>query len=57
MNKVQPAIVNYEHHLRDRFGDLPCNDPDTCFEQVKRLRDELGFSEIAFGNPKTNLAE
>lgn len=57
MNKAQPKIVAYERQLRKRFGDLPCDDPDTCFQQTKRLRDELGYPDVKFGNPKTNLAE
>jgi hypothetical protein len=57
INKVQPAIVEYAHHLRSRFGALPCNDPESCFLQLKKLRDDLGYPQVAFGNPKTNLAE
>jgi hypothetical protein len=57
MKKAQPAIVVYEQQLRKRFGDLACDDPDTCFQQTKRLRDELGYPDVKFGNPKTNSAE
>jgi hypothetical protein len=57
LNKVQPAIVEYAHSLRSRFGRRTCDDPKTCFELAKELRDTIGFTQIKLGNPKTRLAE
>jgi hypothetical protein len=57
LNKVQPAIVEYAHSLRNHFGGRSCDDPETCFELAKELRDTIGFKEIKLGNPKTHLAE
>ena len=55
-SQLHPAIVRHARELRDRLGIRRCDDPTSCFDNTKRLRDLMGYP-IWLENPLTGKFE
>jgi hypothetical protein len=50
---VSPEVVSYARYLKTKIDNLSCNDPWSCFQKEKLLRDTIGYP-VALQNPLTS---